>query len=123
MAAAMRASLRLIRGEAWRRAKLASLVARFRRGAAAIGVPLQESFTPIQPIVVGANTQALALSSSLEKAGYLVGAIRPPTVPDGQARLRVTLTVDHGEADVDGLLAALADAVKASPDPVDPVTA
>ena len=123
MAAAMRASLRLIRGEAWRRAKLASLVARFRRGAAAMGVPLQESFTPIQPIVVGANTQALALSSSLEKAGYLVGAIRPPTVPDGQARLRVTLTVDHGEADVDGLLAALADAVKASPDPVDPVTA
>ena len=118
MAAAMRASLRLIRGEAWRRAKLASLVARFRRGAAAIGVPLQESFTPIQPIVVGANTQALALSSSLEKAGYLVGAIRPPTVPDGQARLRVTLTVDHGEADVDGLLAALADALKSSPDPV-----
>ena len=45
-------------------------------------------------------------------------AIRPPTVPDGQARLRVTLTADHADADVDGLLAALADAVKASPDPV-----
>jgi 8-amino-7-oxononanoate synthase len=115
MAAAMRASLKLIRGEAWRRAKLASLIARFRRGASAHGLPLQESFTPIQPIVVGDNMRALALSAALEKAGYLVTAIRPPTVPDGQARLRVTLTVDHREADVDGLLAALAEAAKATP--------
>ena len=118
MAAAMRASLNLIRTEGWRRAKLASLVARFRRGASALGLALQESFTPIQPIVVGTNTRALSLSSSLEQAGYLVTAIRPPTVPDGEARLRVTLTADHADADVDGLLAALADAVKASPDPV-----
>ena len=115
MAAAMRASLKLIRGEPWRRAKLASLVARFRRGAAALQLPLQESFTPIQPIVVGDNTRALALSAALEKAGYLVTAIRPPTVPDGQARLRVTLSVDHGEADVDGLLAAFAEATKSVP--------
>ena len=113
MAAAMRASLNLIRTEGWRRAKLASLVARFRRGASALGLALQESFTPIQPIVVGSNTRALSLSSSLEQAGYLVTAIRPPTVPAGQARLRVTLTADHREADVDGLLAALADAVRA----------
>jgi 8-amino-7-oxononanoate synthase len=112
MAAAMRASLKLVRGEAWRRAKLASLVARFRRGAAVHGLPLQESFSPIQPIVVGDNARALQVSAALEQKGFLVTAIRPPTVPDGQARLRVTLTVDHGEADVDGLLAALADAVR-----------
>lgn len=118
MAAAMRASLKLIRTEAWRRAKLASLVARFRRGAAALGLPLQESFTPIQPVVLGDNARALAASRSLEAQGYLVSAIRPPTVPEGQARLRVTLSVDHGEADVDGLLAALAEAVKAAPAPL-----
>jgi 8-amino-7-oxononanoate synthase len=118
MAAAMRASLRLVRGEPWRRAKLASLVARFRRGASALGLPLQESFTPIQPIVVGDNARALAVSRSLEVQGYLVTAIRPPTVPDGQARLRITLGVDHGEAEVNGLLAALAEALSARPDPI-----
>ncbi|HBD20872.1 MAG TPA: 8-amino-7-oxononanoate synthase [Arenimonas sp.] len=117
MAAAMRASLKLIRTESWRRAKLASLVARFRRGAAALGLPLQESFTPIQPVVLGDNARALAASRSLEAQGYMVSAIRPPTVPEGQARLRVTLSVDHGETDVDGLLAALAAAVKAAPAP------
>jgi 8-amino-7-oxononanoate synthase len=118
MAAAMRASLRLIRAQPWRRAKLASLVARFRRGASARGLPLQESFTPIQPIVLGDNTRALTASKALETQGYLVTAIRPPTVPDGQARLRVTLSCDHSEADVDGLLNALAEALKSRPDPV-----
>jgi 8-amino-7-oxononanoate synthase len=118
MAAAMRASLRLIRSQPWRRAKLASLVARFRRGASALGLPLQESFTPIQPIVLGDNARALAVSRSLEAQGYLVTAIRPPTVPDGQARLRITLGVDHGEAEVNGLLAALAEALSARPDPI-----
>jgi 8-amino-7-oxononanoate synthase len=118
MAAAMRASLRLIRSQPWRRAKLASLVARFRRGALALGLPLQESFTPIQPIVLGDNGHALAVSKALEEQGYLVTAIRPPTVPENQARLRITLGVDHGEREVDGLLAALAEAVKAGPDPI-----
>ena len=118
LAAAMRASLRLIRTQPWRRAKLASLVARFRRGASALGLPLQESFTPIQPIVLGDNARALAASKALEAQGYLVSAIRPPTVPEGQARLRITLSVDHGERELDGLLAALAEAVKARPDPI-----
>ncbi len=118
MAAAMRASLRLVRSQPWRRAKLASLVARFRRGASALGLPLQESFTPIQPILLGDNARALAVSRSLDMQGYLVTAIRPPTVPDGQARLRITLGVDHTEADVNGLLAALAEAVQARPDPI-----
>ncbi|GGA81959.1 8-amino-7-oxononanoate synthase [Arenimonas soli] len=118
MAAAMRASLRLVRKESWRRAKLASLVMRFRRGASARGLPLQESFTAIQPIVLGENARALQAARALEERGYLVTAIRPPTVPEGQARLRVTLSVDHGEADVDGLLAALSEAVNPAPDPI-----
>jgi 8-amino-7-oxononanoate synthase len=118
MASAMRASLQLIRTQSWRRAKLASLVARFRRGASALGLPLQESFTPIQPIVLGENARALAVSKSLEAHGYLVTAIRPPTVPEHQARLRITFSVDHREQDVDGLLQALAEAVKARPDPI-----
>ena len=108
MAAAMRSSLRLIRGETWRRAKLASLVARFRRGALRAGLPLLESYTPIQPVVLGDNARALAAAKALEAQGFLVGAIRPPTVPDGQARLRVTLTALHTEQDIDALVAALA---------------
>jgi 8-amino-7-oxononanoate synthase len=111
MAAAMRASLKLIRTQPWRRAKLASLVARFRRGASALGLPLQESFTPIQPLVLGDNALALSVSAALEQAGYLVTAIRPPTVPEQQARLRITLSCEHNERDVDGLLAALAEAL------------
>jgi 8-amino-7-oxononanoate synthase len=118
MAAAMRASLKLIRTESWRRAKLASLVARFRRSAASLALPLHESTTPIQPLILGSNARALAVSKSLEQQGYLVSAIRPPTVPEGQARLRITLSVDHAERDIDGLLGALVEAVKASPDPI-----
>jgi 8-amino-7-oxononanoate synthase len=118
MAAAMRASLKLIRTESWRRAKLASLVARFRRSAASLALPLHESTTPIQPLILGSNARALAVSKSLEQQGYLVSAIRPPTVPEGQARLRITLSVDHAERDIDGLLAAIVEAVKASPDPI-----
>jgi len=107
MAAAMRTSLQLIRGEPWRRAKLASLVMRFRRTALGAGVPLLESYTPIQPVPLGNNARALAASAALQERGFLVGAIRPPTVPDGQARLRVTLSALHSERDVDALVAAL----------------
>ena len=68
--------------------------------------------------MLGDNARALAVSKSLEAQGYLVTAIRPPTVPADQARLRITLGVDHGERDVDGLLAALAEAVKSAPAPI-----
>ncbi len=107
MAAAMRASLRLIRSEAWRRAKLASLIARFRRGALGAGLPLAESYTPIQPVILGDNTRTLAVARRLEAQGFLVGAIRPPTVPMGQSRLRITLTAMHTEHEIDALLTAL----------------
>ena len=108
MAAAMRASLRLIRRESIARAKLAMLVARFRRAAQREGLPVAESKTPIQPLLLGDNAAALAAALALEKQGFLVGAIRPPTVPDGQARLRITITALHTEKEIDALVQALA---------------
>ena len=100
----MRASLKLIRNEPWRRAKLASLIARFRRAGMRHGLPLHDSQTAIQPIMLGDNQKALRIAKALEAQGYLVSAIRPPTVPEGQARLRITLTALHSEEHVDGLI-------------------
>lgn len=101
-------SLELLRSEGWRREHLNRLVARFRQGAAQIGLELMASFTPIQPIMVGSSERALALSAALRERGLLVGAIRPPTVPAGSARLRVTLSASHSEAQLDRLLEGLA---------------
>ncbi|MEJ2309248.1 MAG: 8-amino-7-oxononanoate synthase [Gammaproteobacteria bacterium] len=107
LAEATLASLRIVREEAWRRVKLVSLVQRFRDGAEAIGLTLMPSRTPIQPILLGESQKAVAWSERLEALGCLVTAIRPPTVPAGQARLRVTLSASHEEAQVDRLLDAL----------------
>jgi 8-amino-7-oxononanoate synthase len=103
------ASIDLIERDDARRAHVLDLVARFRREAAALGYQLMPSQTPIQPILVGDNWSALALSQALEEKGLLVTAIRPPTVPEGEARLRVTLSAAHSHADLDLLLQALAD--------------
>lgn len=108
LAAALRVAVRLARSESWRRERLVELIARFRRGASIRAIPLMESSTPIQPIVVGDNARALQLAQQLEARGLLVVAIRPPTVPEGTARLRITLTAAHSLADVDALLDALA---------------
>ncbi|RBP28383.1 8-amino-7-oxononanoate synthase [Marinobacter pelagius] len=89
------------------RSHLDSLIDRFRTGARALGYELMASHTPIQPIMIGTNEAALALSKALEDRGLLVTAIRPPTVPAGEARLRVTLSAAHRMADVDRLLVAL----------------
>lgn len=102
-------SLELLRSEGWRREHLNALIARFRAGAEAIGLRLMDSPTPIQPILIGGSRQAMALSAELRERGILVGAIRPPTVPAGTARLRVTLSALHSEAQVDRLLVALAE--------------
>ncbi|WP_286784551.1 MULTISPECIES: 8-amino-7-oxononanoate synthase [Pseudomonas] len=103
-------SLELLRSERWRREHLERLIAQFRDGAARIGLELMDSPTPIQPILIGDSARALRLSSLLRERGLLVGAIRPPTVPAGSARLRVTLSAAHSEAQVDRLLDALANA-------------
>jgi 8-amino-7-oxononanoate synthase len=108
LAAASLAAVKLARREEWRREKLQAHVARFRDGAARAGFQLLPSSTPIQPLVVGDDRDALALAAALEARGYWVAAIRPPTVPDGSARLRITLSAAHTEADVDGLIGALA---------------
>jgi 8-amino-7-oxononanoate synthase len=100
-------SLEIVAAEEWRRERLAELVKRFRDGAAALGIDLLDSETPIQPIRIGDPGRAVALSSELERRGMLVTAIRPPTVPVGTSRLRVTLTAAHENADVDRLLEAL----------------
>lgn len=108
LAAATCASLDVIEKSDERRAHLDALIQRFRAGAQELGYELMPSRTPIQPIMIGDNWTALALSRALENEGLLVTAIRPPTVPDGEARLRVTLSAAHTEADVDRLLQALA---------------
>lgn len=107
VAEATRASLGLVQQESWRREKLAALIQHFRRGAAQLGLTLLESATPIQPLMVGDAARAVQFSEALLAKGILVSAIRPPTVPDGSARLRITLSAQHDEAQVDQLLAAL----------------
>lgn len=105
-------SLQLVREEHWRRDQLAALISRFRAGVTSLGLELMDSPTPIQPIVVGTSERALALSAALRARGLLVTAIRPPTVPQGTARLRVTLSAAHTEQQVDRLLDALGQAHK-----------
>ena len=109
LACATLKSLELVRTEHWRREHLNTLINQFRRGAEQIGLQLMDSFTPIQPILMGDSARALRLSKRLRECGVLVTAIRPPTVPAGSARLRVTLSAAHTEAQVQLLLSVLDD--------------
>ena len=108
VAAATLASLQIVQNEPERRAHLRSLIQQFREGATQLGLPLMDSATAIQPILIGNSAQAVALSRQLEAQGIWVAAIRPPTVPPNTARLRVTLSAAHSTTDVEQLLAALA---------------
>jgi 8-amino-7-oxononanoate synthase len=111
LAASIRASIRVMQQEPWRHGHLQSLIARFKTGIQAIALPkhgsLLPSNTPIQPLIIGSNEAALAVMAGLRKRGIWVPAIRPPTVPEGTARLRIALSCQHTEADVDKLLDAL----------------
>ena len=107
LAAATLASLEIAQAEDWRREHLDRLIDRFRAGASALGFSVPPSTSPIQPLMVGDPVRALAMSTALEERGFLIVAIRPPTVPEGTSRLRVTLTAAHEAADVDHLLDAL----------------
>ncbi|WP_445937757.1 8-amino-7-oxononanoate synthase [Pseudomonas sp.] len=102
-------SLELLRSEHWRREHLNALIKRFREGAQAIGLELMDSTTPIQPILIGDSGRAMQLSQMLRERGLLVTAIRPPTVPSGSARLRVTLSAAHSLQQLELLLEALAE--------------
>ncbi len=107
VAVATRAALRRVVGDEWRRVHLRGLVDRFRAGAAQLGLALCDSPTPIQPLIVGRAGAALRLSDALREQGILITAIRPPTVAEGTARLRITFSAAHTEAQVDRLLEAL----------------
>ena len=107
MAEALREALKIVISDAWRREHLRQLISRFRHGAGQLGLPLMPSETPIQPLVVGEADRALRWSHALETRGILVSAIRPPTVAQQSARLRITFSVLHSDAHVDRLLDAL----------------
>jgi 8-amino-7-oxononanoate synthase len=110
IAVATSASLKLVQSEQWRRDKLNQLIARFRSGALQIGLQLMDSKTPIQPVLMDADQtdqKVLEISGKLRDSGFMVGAIRPPTVPEGTGRLRITLSANHSEEQVDALLDAL----------------
>ncbi len=113
LAAAASASLKLIAAEGWRRERLRALIARLQAGAEGLPWRLRVSETPIQPLLVGEAQATLALSEALKQRGILIPAIRPPTVPQGSARLRISLSAAHVSADVDALIDALREAADA----------
>ncbi|MDX1473472.1 MAG: 8-amino-7-oxononanoate synthase [Reinekea sp.] len=109
VAAATRTSLGLVKQADTQRAHLQALIARLRTGLTDIDLPPMASRTPIQPVVIGSNERAMRISQHLNERGLLVTAIRPPTVPEGTARLRITLSATHSFAQIDTLLNALED--------------
>jgi 8-amino-7-oxononanoate synthase len=109
VAAAARRAVRIVREEPERRRRLLALSERLRQGLRALGLAVTGERAPIVPIIVGGARAALALSRRLERQGLLVPAIRPPSVPEGTARLRISLTEGHTEADVERLVEALRD--------------
>ena len=108
VAAAVRAGVALVQRDTWRREALFERIGQFRTGAGRLGLRLRPSNTPIQPLVLGDDHTAVAWSEALAARGHLVSAIRPPTVPEGTARLRITLSAAHTVGQVDSLLDALA---------------
>lgn len=109
-AAATREAVRIARAGDALRDQLRANIERLKDGARARGLALMPSDTPIQPLRVGCDADALAMAAALEARGYWVAAIRPPTVPEGSARLRITLSAAHATPQIDGLLDALAHA-------------
>lgn len=109
VAAATRASLQVLRREPWRQANLQTNIRHFRERAQQLGLPLLPSHSAIQPLILGAERRSLLVSQTLRARGFAVTAIRPPTVPQGTSRLRVTLSARHHLAEIDALLQAMAD--------------
>jgi len=106
------AALDVLRDEPERRARLQALFTRMKAGIEALGFPIPTVVAPIFPVVLGEERLALEASRRLRERGYFVRAIRPPTVPPGTSRLRVTLTAGHDEAQVDGFLGALGEVLR-----------
>jgi 8-amino-7-oxononanoate synthase len=115
LACALMKSLHLIEAESWRRQRLDALARKLARDLSPRRWKLARSQTPIQPLIIGGNCEALSVSAALASEGILVPAIRPPTVPEGTARLRISLSAAHAEEDVDRLMDTLRRAERASP--------
>ncbi|WP_372591255.1 8-amino-7-oxononanoate synthase [Guyparkeria sp.] len=112
VAEASRAALSIVREEGWRRDRLRELVGMFRDGVESMpGLDLMPSSTPIQPLVVGDSARTVAMADRLGELGLMVPAIRPPTVPQGSARLRVTFSATHSDDDLEALIVALVELV------------
>jgi 8-amino-7-oxononanoate synthase len=107
VAAATRAALRTMQDEPERRTRVLQLAARFRTAAAGMGLRMTDSVTPIQPLILGSESAALEAGAALRELGLFVPAIRPPTVPSGTSRLRITFSAAHSDADLDRLLDGL----------------
>ncbi|MDO8414252.1 MAG: 8-amino-7-oxononanoate synthase [Gallionellaceae bacterium] len=107
LSVALLTSLHLLQQESWRREQLQKLIAQLQGGLQGLPWKPMSSSTPIQPLLVGDNEAALALSTTLRAHGLWVPAIRPPTVPQGSARLRISLSAAHTEQDVQQLITAL----------------
>lgn len=114
VAEALRAALRLIEQEGWRRERLKALRDQLREGLTQGQVPwsLWPSETAIQPLVIGRNESALMVMAALDRQGVWVPAIRPPTVPQGTSRLRISLSAAHTPEHVQQLVDALVSAVR-----------
>jgi 8-amino-7-oxononanoate synthase len=107
IAEATRASLKLVINETWRRDKLKQLSERFSNGAKQLGLNILESQSAIHALIIGDSQRAVEINVALMKRDIFVAAIRPPTVPQGSSRLRVTLSVMHEQQHIDQLLEAL----------------
>ncbi len=111
--AAALAALAIVAAEPERRARLAALVERMKAGLARLGFDVARVVAPIFPVILGDEARAVSASQALRERGFYVRAIRPPTVPRGTSRLRVTLTAGHTEAQVDAFLDALEEVLPA----------
>jgi 8-amino-7-oxononanoate synthase len=107
LACALQKSLEIIGEEGWRRDKLVRLTRMLKAGLEHLPAELGPSESPIQPLILGENARAVGVSDALRQRGLIVSAIRPPTVPEGRARLRISLSAAHEEQDVRSLLEAL----------------
>jgi 8-amino-7-oxononanoate synthase len=107
LAAAIETSLQLIQEGEWRRERLRKLIVVLREELRESESTLAPSDTPIQPLVLGGNSEAVRASAALRERGILVPAIRPPTVPEGTARVRISLSAAHSEQEVSRLAGAL----------------
>jgi 8-amino-7-oxononanoate synthase len=114
VAAGALAALEIVQREPERRARLQQLIDYFRERVAELHLPLSHSTTAIQPLIIGCEIAVQKIAADLQARGFLVGAIRPPTVPVGSARLRITLCASHSETQIDGLLGALTESLAAT---------